>query len=93
MLEQAKGFKAMAEQAQALVQQCNQRAQALTQSWEGVAETEFMQQITACEARLKHTPLMFSEISTALGDSARIVQESEQQAKARIAATIVDDTN
>lgn len=86
-------FLQMSQQADELVKRVKNEADKLSAGWEGVADVEFLGQIDSCMTRLQHTPLMMSEISKAIKAASDLVQRAEEEAKAQIAGTIVDDTN
>ena len=75
------------------VKQVKAEADKLSAGWEGVADAEFLAQIDSCMARLQHTPLMMNEISIAVKTASDLIQKAEEEARAQIAATIVDDGN
>lgn len=93
MAASAQAFAQMAQEADTLVSRVRQEADKLTQGWEGVADQAFMEQIESCMARLRHTPLMMSETSEAIRVASEIVQRAEEEARAKIGATILDDSN
>ncbi len=86
-------FMQMSQQADELVKRVKGETDKLSAGWEGVADTEFLAQIDSCMARLQHTPLMMSEISTAIKSASDLVQRAEEEARAQISNAIVDDTN
>jgi WXG100 family type VII secretion target len=93
MAASSKSFAEMSSRAAELVQNVRAEADRLSAGWEGVADVEFLSQIDSCMQRLAHTPLMMSEISTAIKTASDLIQQAEQQAQAAIQSTIVDDTN
>lgn len=93
MAASAQTFLQMSQTADELVKQVKAEADKLSAGWEGVADAEFLAQIDSCMARLQHTPLMMNEISIAVKTASDLIQKAEEEAKAQIAALIVDDAN
>ena len=93
MAASAQTFLQMSQTADELVKQVKAEADKLSAGWEGVADAEFLAQIDCCMARLQHTPLMMTEISIAVKTASDLIQKAEEEAKAQIAALIVDDAN
>jgi WXG100 family type VII secretion target len=93
MAASAQAFLQMSQTADELVKQVKAEADKLSAGWEGVADAEFLAQIDSCMVRLQHTPLMMNEISVAVKTASDLIQKAEEEAKAQIAAIIVDDAN
>ena len=93
MAASSQTFMQMSQQADELVKRVKTESDKLSAGWEGVADVEFLTQIDSCMARLQHTPLMMSEVSTAIKVASDLIQKAEEEAKAQIASSIVDDTN
>lgn len=67
------------------------RNQQLLESWDGVAEEEFMAQLVSCRARMSRALALLDELSTDVRETARIIEEHEALARAEIAHTIAAD--
>jgi WXG100 family type VII secretion target len=93
MAASAQAFMQMSQTAEELIKQVKAEADKLSAGWEGIADAEFLAQIDSCMARLQHTPLMMSEISTAVKTASDLIQKAEEEARTQIAAVIVDDGN
>lgn len=85
-------FKAQFERAETLVADFKNTSDKASAPWEGMADSTFLSEIDTCMARLRHTPLLITQVADALKYAHDEFAKAEEAIKANTTNTIQDDT-
>jgi WXG100 family type VII secretion target len=87
----ARTYGAEAEEMQACLTLLQQRAAQLSAAWEGVAEDEFVVQLSSCTTRMKRTPELLRKLASDVRKASEVLEAGERAAQAAIRSIVSAD--
>lgn len=87
----AQKILAEAEEMKTCLALLQQRAEQLSAAWEGVAEDEFVVQLTSCAARMRRTPEALEKLALDTRKASELLEAGERAAQAAIQSIVAAD--